>query len=129
MPRQGFEPLTAYEHMVIWLGMSKPILSHRAIELLAARFRILGDPTRLALLQHLQHDELSVSELTQLSGTSQPNVSKHLKHMLQAGIVGRRQDGSTAFYRVVDPTVFELCNLVCESMLDHLESEAEALKT
>src|SRR5690606_28380546 len=81
MPRQGFEPLTAYEHMVIWLGMSKPILSHRAIELLAARFRILGDPTRLALLQHLQHDELSVSELTQLSGTSQPNVSKHLKHM------------------------------------------------
>lgn len=108
--------------------MNQPILSDRAIELLAARFRILGDPTRLRLLQHLQQGELSVSELTERSGTSQPNVSKHLKHMLQAGIVGRRQEGATVYYRVVDSTVFELCNLVCDAMLDHLEREADALK-
>lgn len=107
----------------------KPIVSDRAIELLAARFRVLGDPTRLRIIQNLQYDELSVSELTQLCGTSQPNVSKHLKYMLQAGILGRRQDGPVVFYRVVDNTVFELCNLVCGSMLEHLEREAEALKT
>lgn len=103
-------------------------LSDRALEILAARFRILGDPMRLRILQHLRAGERSVSELTELTGTSQPNVSKHLKHMLQAGILARRQQGSSALYRVVDSTVFELCNLVCDAMIDHLEREADALK-
>lgn len=107
--------------------MSREPLSDRALELIATRFRILGEPVRLRLLQHLQGSERSVTDLTNHLGTTQPNVSKHLKLLLDAGLVARRQAGMTAMYRIADPTVFQLCELVCEGMRDRLEREAGAL--
>jgi ArsR family transcriptional regulator len=102
-------------------------MSDAALALVAARFRVLGEPLRLRLLQHLQGGELSVGELTERLGTTQPNVSKHLRLLGEAGLVARRQDGNTAYYSIADETVFALCDLVCARLAEQLEAAAQAL--
>jgi DNA-binding transcriptional ArsR family regulator len=82
-------------------------------ELIAARLRTIGDPMRIRILDQLRQGELSVGDLTARLGTSQQNASKHLGVLLQAGIVGRRKVGTSAFYRVTDASVYELCEQVC----------------
>ena len=108
--------------------MASLLLSDRALELIASRFRVLGEPTRLRLLQHVQGGERSVNDLATLLGATQPNVSKHLKLLFDAGLVARRQAGTSVLYRIADPTVFQLCELVCEGMRDHIEDEAKSLR-
>jgi len=103
-------------------------LTLEALDLVAARFRVLAEPLRLRILQRLQRGECSVTELAELLQTTQPNVSKHLKLLLVAGLVARRQDKNTAFYSLADPTVFELCDLVCARLHDRLSAQAEALE-
>ena len=83
------------------------------IELIARRFRVIGEPTRIKLLDSLREREASVSELREATGASQQNVSKHLGVLLEAGIVGRRKDGNQVFYSIVDEGVFRLCEEVC----------------
>jgi DNA-binding transcriptional ArsR family regulator len=82
-------------------------------ELIADRFRLLAEPTRIRILDRLRDGELTVQELTGQLGTSQQNVSKHLGLLLRAGIVGREKDGNFARYRIVDQVVFALCEHVC----------------
>lgn len=82
-------------------------------ELIAQRFRVIGDPLRIRLLDHLRGEEASVQRLAEVVGGSQQNVSKHLQLLHQAGIVGRRKEGTSTIYRIVDATIFELCELVC----------------
>ena len=82
-------------------------------ELIAARLRVIGDPMRIRILDQLRGGELSVGELTTRLGTSQQNTSKHLGILLQAGIVGRRKEGTSSLYRVVDDGIFALCEQVC----------------
>ena len=90
-------------------------------ELIAQRFRVLGEPTRIRLLDHLRDGESSVQELTEALGTSQQNASKHLGVLAQAGIVGRRKEGNLSLYRIVDETVFSLCEHVCGSLQRQLD--------
>jgi DNA-binding transcriptional ArsR family regulator len=90
-------------------------------ELIAQRFRVLAEPTRIRLLDHLRSGESSVQELTDALGTSQQNVSKHLGVLAQAGIVGRRKEGNVVRYRIVDETVFALCEQVCGSLQRQLD--------
>ena len=80
---------------------------------IGARFRVLSVPMRLAILQQLHDGEKSVSALSAAVGTSQPNVSKHLRVLVDAGIVARREEGATTWCRIVDTIVFRLCDLVC----------------
>ncbi len=89
---------------------------------IAAQFRALGEASRLRLLHALRHGEQSVTQLMTTTGFSQPNVSKHLQVLLQVGFVRRRKDGVTAYYRLADPEVLRLCDLVC----DRLAAEATA---
>jgi ArsR family transcriptional regulator len=63
------------------------------------RLRAAGDPTRLRILKLLQHTELTVSELTQVLGQSQPRVSRHLKVLCEAGLLERFKEGSWVFLR------------------------------
>lgn len=100
-------------------------MSPEALELVANRFKILSEPLRLQLLQLLQNGEKSVSELTGLIQTSQPNVSKHLKILQTSGLVKRRQTGNTAFYAIADESIFTLCEVVCNSLEAQLKSKAE----
>lgn len=82
-------------------------------ELIAQRFRVIGDPLRIRLLDHLRDEESSVQRLTEVVGATQQNVSKHLQVLHQAGIVGRRKEGTSTIYRIVDTTIFDLCEQVC----------------
>ena len=86
------------------------------VELIARRFRVIGEPMRIKLLDRLRAGEASVQELTESLEASQQNVSKHLAVLHDAGIVGRRKEGTQVFYRVVDEGVFELCETVCGSV-------------
>jgi DNA-binding transcriptional ArsR family regulator len=83
------------------------------VELIARRFRVIGEPMRIRILDHLRDEDASVHELTIALGASQQNVSKHLRVLLEAGIVGRRKEGNSAYYSISDPSVFALCEEVC----------------
>ena len=86
------------------------------VDLVARRFRVIGEPMRIRLLDHLRGGETTVQELTSAVGASQQNVSKHLGVLHDAGIVARRKEGTQVFYRIVDDGVFELCETVCGSV-------------
>ena len=83
------------------------------VELVSERFRVLAEPMRIRLLDRLRAGEATVGELTAATGASQQNVSKHLGVLTAAGMLGRSRDGNFVRYRIVDPTIFELCELVC----------------
>lgn len=95
------------------------------IELIARRFRLLGEPTRIKLLDALRHGEASVQDLTEVAGSTQQNVSKHLGTLLAEGIVARRKVGNYSYYSIADDGVFEMCEHVCGS----LERQLEALRS
>ena len=82
------------------------------VELIAARFRVLGEPMRIKLLDRLRDGDATVRAPEPL-GASQQNVSKHLGVLLSAGIVGRSQARHLVRYSIADPGVFELCEQVC----------------
>jgi ubiquinone/menaquinone biosynthesis C-methylase UbiE len=75
---------------------------NRPLESLLTMLRAAGDATRLRLLLLLQEAELTVSELTQILGQSQPRVSRHLKLLTDAGLIQRFKEGSWVFYRAAD---------------------------
>ncbi len=101
----------------------------QALELVAARFRALGEPIRLRILQELQAGELSVSALTRAVGSTQPNVSKHLRVLQEVALVGRRPVGTTAYYFIAEPMIFDLCQMVCSAMRDLLETQVGILRS
>jgi DNA-binding transcriptional ArsR family regulator len=82
-------------------------------EMIAARLRIIGDPTRIRILDLLRDDELTVTQITERLDASQQNTSKHLGMLLQAGILARRKDGNSSIYSIADRGVYELCEQVC----------------
>jgi ubiquinone/menaquinone biosynthesis C-methylase UbiE len=69
---------------------------------LADRFQALADPTRLRIVALLRLMELSVGELAQVLGQSQPRVSRHLKILADAGVLERRKEGSWVFLTLTD---------------------------
>lgn len=91
-------------------------LPDELVELIARRFRVIGEPMRIKLLDELRAGEATVLTLTAAVGASQQNVSKHLGVLHEAGIVGRRKEGTQVFYRVVDASIFDLCEAVCGSV-------------
>jgi DNA-binding transcriptional ArsR family regulator len=99
------------------------------MELIAERFRILSEPVRLRILHLLNEGELSVNMLASLLETSQPNASKHLKILQDAGIIGRRQDGNSVYYSIIDSSIFDLCELVCGSLETRFRANAEVFTT
>jgi DNA-binding transcriptional ArsR family regulator len=91
-------------------------------ELIARRFRVLGEPMRIKLLDQLRKGEANVNELSEALTASQQNVSKHLAVLSEAGILGRRKEGTYVYYRIVDEGVFALCDQVCGSVEQRLRA-------
>jgi DNA-binding transcriptional ArsR family regulator len=91
------------------------------IELVAQRFRVLGEPMRIKLLDRLREGEASVGELQEAVGASQQNVSKHLVTLHAAGMVSRAKQGNRTVYAISDPSVFELCDQVCGGVRRQLQ--------
>lgn len=97
----------------------------RALEKVASYFRLLAEPMRLKILNALREQERNVSELCAATGGSQANVSKHLAQLAQAGVVQKSARGTSAYYRITDPGIYELCDLVCGQIAKRLEDDAE----
>ena len=106
--------------------MGKTSLNLQNLESVATRFRILGVPLRLQILNELADGERSVTALVEATGSTQPNVSKHLTTLLAHRLVKRDQRGNSAYYSVADPAVFELCEIVCGNIERALEEERRA---
>ncbi|MHB1559186.1 MAG: ArsR/SmtB family transcription factor [Isosphaeraceae bacterium] len=98
------------------------------LDLMAEKFRMLADPTRLAILRALMPGERNVTQVVLATGANQANVSKHLKMLAEAGLVGRHKVGLQVFYRVDDPLVEKLCKLVCESIVEEARADVERQK-
>jgi DNA-binding transcriptional ArsR family regulator len=101
-------------------------LADPLVDLIAQRFRVLGEPMRIKLLDHLREGDATVSELQEALGASQQNVSKHLGILHAAGMVARTKDGNHTRYSIADEGVFELCEQVCGGVRRQLD-ELDAL--
>lgn len=99
--------------------MSGAPLSPRDLARVAARFKLLAEPARLAVLQHLQRGPQHVGALIDATGLRQANLSKHLQTLHAHGVVARVRQGRFIHYAIADPVVMALCDLVCR----HLDDE------
>jgi DNA-binding transcriptional ArsR family regulator len=88
-------------------------MSAELMDLVAERFRALGEPARLQILNALRGGELPVSDLVENTGLGQANVSKHLGILHSLGFVARRKEGLFVYYRLADKSVFRLCDIMC----------------
>ena len=91
-----------------------PIVPEAVLEEAAKRFSLLGVPSRLRILSAL-HDagECTVGELAAAADVALPNVSQHLARLSAGGLVRGERDGKTVRYRIADPTIEALCDIVC----------------
>ncbi len=103
-------------------------LDDRALGHVAEYFRALSEPLRLKILNALRDKAYNVGELTELLDCSQANVSKHLATLMRHGFVERSAQGTNAFYRIADPRVYQLCDLVCGQMAQRFASQAQMLR-
>jgi DNA-binding transcriptional ArsR family regulator len=98
------------------------------VGLIARRFRVIGEPMRIRLLDRLREGEATVSDLAEALDASQQNISKHLSVLADVGIVGRRKAGNHVHYRIVDEGVFALCDQVCGSVQQQLRALNEIVE-
>ena len=92
------------------------------VDLIARRFRAMGEPMRIRLLDRLRDGEATVGDLSEAVGASQQNVSKHLAVLADAGILARRKDGNRVYYRIGDDGVLRICEEVCGSVQEQLRA-------
>jgi ArsR family transcriptional regulator len=103
-------------------------LTKESAEIIAGRFRALGEPMRLRLLDILRQGERGVGELAYELEAGQANVSKHLQVLLSAGFVERHKEGVSSVYQVADPEVFKLCDIVCGTAERELNQKRRVLR-
>lgn len=96
-----------------------------AIAHIANYFQALAEPMRLKVLNTLRSGERNVGELAELLGCTTANISKHLSLLAQSGFVAREARGNAVYYRIADPAIFDLCNLVCGQVGKRLAAQAE----
>jgi DNA-binding transcriptional ArsR family regulator len=107
--------------------MAKRQMSAQLLELVADRFKALGEPARLQILTQLRDREMTVGELVDATEMGQANVSKHLALLLGLGFVARRREGLYAYYALADARVFQLCDIMCARIESELTSRRKAL--
>jgi len=95
------------------------------LEHIAQIFRVLGDTSRLEILQILMCGAANVSEIVEKTGKGQANVSKHLAVLAGAGLVSRQKEGTQVIYTIADPLVGKLCGIVCGSVQEKFSDEIQ----
>ncbi len=111
----------------VWRTFAAEGFRDPLLELIAERFRLLGEPLRLKILAALIQGEQRVSDLVTITGAGQPSVSKHLNALAQGGLVLRRKAGVNVYYTVADPTIATLCDVVCLGVQTHIQAQADAV--
>jgi DNA-binding transcriptional ArsR family regulator len=112
-------PLAALPHCIVMENLSPEALAQ-----VAAYFQALSEPARLRLLNLLREKTRSVGELAEATGYSAANVSRHLALLAQHGVLAREVQGTSVYYSIADPAVYELCNLVCGNLARRFERTA-----
>ncbi|KOP23013.1 transcriptional regulator [Hapalosiphon sp. MRB220] len=95
---------------------------------IADYFKVLSEISRLQVLCCLRSGSKNVTEIMEATGLGQANVSKHVKILAQAGIVKRQPQGVNVYYEIVDPLIFDICELVCDRLSIRLEQQSQQLK-
>jgi len=94
------------------------------LQMMAGKFRLIGEPTRLSILHALMDGgEKNVGQVVSETGRSEANVSRHLKQLATAKMVVRRKEGLQVFYRLDDPVIEQVCQLVCGALLKQMTDE------
>ena len=101
------------------------MLNDSEIEIVAARFKILGESSRMKILRALFAGERCVSEIIEETGLMQANVSKQLRILTEDNILECRADGLRRIYKVIDPTVKEICKILCEANIHNVLNNKE----
>lgn len=100
-------------------------MSDDALALIAARFKALSEVSRLKLIIALESGDKNVTELVTTTGLTQANVSRHLQHLVDAGILARRKEGLSVIYTIADKGIFKLCDQVCGGIARRLEEQSK----
>jgi DNA-binding transcriptional ArsR family regulator len=109
-------------------GKGDPVIaSDELLQRIAEVLKAMADPTRLKILHSLHQGELCVSDILEIVGGSQANVSKHLSVLKRAGLVASRRDGLNVFYRISDEGVFTICRNVCDSLELRIDREQQTI--
>ncbi len=103
-------------------------LNSAALTQVADYFKVLSELSRLQVLCSLKSGSKNVTEIMEDTGLGQANVSKHLKILAQAGIVSRTPQGVSIYYKIVEPFIFDLCELVGDRISIRLEEQSQQLK-
>lgn len=93
---------------------------------IAKYFQALAEPMRLKILNALREGEKNVTELVEISGGTQANVSKHLNLLKASRLIKRESRGTKAYYSIADHRIYELCNLVCGQIASQMNLDAAA---
>jgi ArsR family transcriptional regulator len=88
-------------------------MSTLTLERAAELFGVLSTPIRLKIIGVLCAGEQNVSSLVSQIEGSQPNMSRHLQVLYQAGVLSKRRAGQQVFYKIADDSVVNVCKAVC----------------
>ncbi|MEY4439245.1 MAG: hypothetical protein RIQ36_709 [Pseudomonadota bacterium] len=99
-------------------------LPEQAIDRVANYFQALAEPTRLRILNLLREAERNVGELAEACGYTAANMSRHLAVLMQQGFVKREGRGTSVYYQIADPTIYALCDLVCDRISQQHKAQA-----
>ena len=91
-------------------------------------FKVLSEISRLQILSCLREGAMNVTEIGEATGLGQANLSKHLKMLTEAEILAREPQGVSVYYKIDDPMIFELCELVCDRLYERMQQKAEKFK-
>lgn len=108
-------------------GVAAPLPEHcgirdlpdSALAQVAGFFQLLAEPSRLRVLNQLREQPRCVGELARACGSSAANISRHLAQLQRHGLVDREGRGTSVYYRIADPSVYALCDLVCGQLARH----------
>jgi len=101
-------------------------LPPEALDQVASYFQVLSEPTRLRILNLLRGGERNVGDLATACECTAANVSRHLNLLTKQGFVSREGRGTSVFYRIADPSVYALCDLVCGNIARQFEQQLRA---
>ena len=97
-----------------------PALMEQVFSVMAGYFSVLSESSRLRIMYAICGGEKSVSEVLELCGSSQANISRQLTALHKAGIVSRRKEGVTVYYAIADEATVEMCQLICAKIAQEL---------
>lgn len=95
---------------------------------IAEYFKVLSEVSRLQILCALRSGEKNVTEIIETTGLGQANVSKHLKVLTQLGMVYRQPQGVTVYYTIADPSIFKICEIVCDRLATNLADQSQDIE-